>query len=71
MILAFMVALFSCNTPKKEQTTTQSDAVSEVSLGTITYSYRSLPDQSVEAILDYVVKSGLNTVELMKKRPTG
>ncbi|MEQ9220997.1 MAG: sugar phosphate isomerase/epimerase [Cyclobacteriaceae bacterium] len=65
-LLAFTITLVNCNTPKKkEQTTTSSDSAQVVSLGTITYSYRSLPDQSVEAILDYVVKSGLNTVELM------
>lgn len=36
-----------------------------VQVGTITYSYRSMPDQSLEAILDYIVKSGINSVELM------
>jgi sugar phosphate isomerase/epimerase len=36
-----------------------------VQIGTITYSYRSIPDQSLPAILDYVVQSGINSVELM------
>ena len=36
-----------------------------VTLGTITYSYRSMPDQSLEAILNYIVQSGLHSVELM------
>jgi sugar phosphate isomerase/epimerase len=36
-----------------------------VQIGAITYSYRDLPDQSLTAILDYVVKSGINSVELM------
>jgi len=36
-----------------------------VQLGTITYSYRSMPDQSIQSILDYVVHSGLSSVELM------
>lgn len=36
-----------------------------VQVGTITYSYRSLPDQSLTAILDYVVRSGVSSVELM------
>lgn len=36
-----------------------------VQIGTITYSFRSMPDQSVPAILDYVVRSGLSSVELM------
>ncbi|MDR1879425.1 MAG: sugar phosphate isomerase/epimerase [Tannerellaceae bacterium] len=36
-----------------------------VQIGTITYSYRSMPDQSLTAILDYAVRSGLSSVELM------
>lgn len=36
-----------------------------VQVGTITYSYRSMPDQSLPAILDYIVQSGINSVELM------
>ena len=36
-----------------------------VQIGTITYSYRSLPDQSAEATLRYVVDSGLSAIELM------
>ena len=36
-----------------------------VQLGTITYSYRSMPDQSAEAILGYIVDSGISAVELM------
>ena len=36
-----------------------------VQIGTITYSYRSMPDQSLPAVLNYVVQSGLSSVELM------
>lgn len=36
-----------------------------VQIGTITYSYRSMPDQSLPAILNYVVQSGLSSAELM------
>ena len=36
-----------------------------VQIGTITYSYRSMPDQSAEATLKYVVDSGISAVELM------
>ncbi len=39
--------------------------VKGVQIGTITYSYRSMPDQSLEAILGYIVKSGISSVELM------
>ncbi|MDR1456030.1 MAG: sugar phosphate isomerase/epimerase [Tannerella sp.] len=36
-----------------------------VQIGVITYSYRELPDQSLPAILDCVVKSGINSIELL------
>src|SRR6266487_5664413 len=36
-----------------------------VQVGTITYSYRSMPDQSAEATLRYVVESGISQIELM------
>src|SRR4026207_2101627 len=36
-----------------------------VQLGVITYSYRSMADQSAEATLKYVVDSGISAIELM------
>ena len=36
-----------------------------VQIGTITYSYRSMPDQSAEATLQYIVDSGISAIELM------
>ena len=36
-----------------------------VQIGTITYSYRAMPDQSAEATLKYVLDSGINAIELM------
>ena len=39
--------------------------IAGVQLGTITYSYRSMPDQSAEATLRYIVDSGINAIELM------
>lgn len=36
-----------------------------VQVGAITYSFRSLPDQSAQATLKYVVDSGLSAIELM------
>ena len=39
--------------------------VNGVNLGTITYSYRSMPDQRAEAILRYVVDSGISQIEFM------
>jgi len=39
--------------------------INGVRIGTITYSYRSMPDQSAEATLKYIVDSGISQVELM------
>lgn len=39
--------------------------INGVQLGLITYSFRSLPDQSAEATLKYVVDCGISAIELM------
>lgn len=39
--------------------------INGVQLGCITYSFRSLKDQSAEATLQYVKESGINAIELM------
>lgn len=39
--------------------------INGVQIGTITYSYRSMPDQSAEAMLKAVVDSGISAIELM------
>lgn len=39
--------------------------INGVQIGTITYSYRSMPDQSARAILQAVVDSGISAIELM------
>jgi sugar phosphate isomerase/epimerase len=36
-----------------------------VQIGVITYSYRSMPDQSAQATLKYVLDSGISAIELM------
>ncbi len=36
-----------------------------VQIGVITYSYRSMPDQSAEAYLKYITDSGVSAIELM------
>src|ERR1700754_3083328 len=36
-----------------------------VHIGTITYSYRSMADQSAEATLKYVLDSGISEIEMM------
>ena len=39
--------------------------INGVQIGTITYSYRNMPDQSAEATLKYLVDSGISAIELM------
>src|SRR4051812_49458174 len=39
--------------------------INGVQIGAITYSYRSMPDQTAEATLKYILDSGLSAVELM------
>ena len=39
--------------------------INGVQIGVITYSYRSMPDQSAEATLRYIVDSGISAIELM------
>ena len=39
--------------------------IAGIPIGTITYSYRSMKDQSAAAILKYVVDSGISQIELM------
>ena len=40
-------------------------SIGGVQIGVITYSYRSLTDQSAEATLRYVLDSGISAIELM------
>ena len=39
--------------------------INGVQIGVITYSFRSMPDQSAEATLQYVLDSGISAIELM------
>jgi len=39
--------------------------INGVNIGAISYSYRTMPDQSAEAILRYIVDSGISEVEMM------
>ncbi len=39
--------------------------INGVQVGTITYSYRSMPDQSAEATLKYLLDSGISAIEFM------
>jgi sugar phosphate isomerase/epimerase len=45
--------------------TRPNSVIDGVAIGVITYSYRSLPEQSAEATLKYIVDSGISAIELM------
>ena len=48
------------------QTTRKPNSIiNGVKIGTITYSYRQMPDQSAEALLGYLVANGISQVEIM------
>jgi sugar phosphate isomerase/epimerase len=47
------------------QTRKPNSLIDGVRVGTITYSYRSMPDQSAEATLKYLLDSGISEIELM------
>ncbi len=42
-----------------------SSLINGVQVGTITYSYRQMPDQSAEATLKYILDTGISAVEIM------
>ena len=45
--------------------TRPNSTINGVRVGAITYSYRTMPDQSAEATLRYVVDSGISQIEFM------
>jgi sugar phosphate isomerase/epimerase len=59
------VALFGGNPVAAFAQAKPNSTINGVRIGTITYSYRSMPDQSAEATLRYVVESGISQIELM------
>jgi sugar phosphate isomerase/epimerase len=61
------VALFGRSAPLfgAAQAAKPNSRFNGVQIGTITYSYRSMPDQSAEATLKYIVASGISAIELM------
>ncbi len=64
-VMAIIILTIFAFQPNVSAAGKKSSRIKEVQVGTITYSYRSMPDQSLLAVLDYVVKSGLSSVELM------
>ena len=58
ILSALLFAITGCKTVEQSKT-------NEVTLGVITYSFRSMADQSAEATLKYALESGINSLELM------
>ncbi|MEM9723799.1 MAG: sugar phosphate isomerase/epimerase [Bacteroidota bacterium] len=56
-LLGFPAILKNYNNPNS--------LIKGVQIGVITYSFRSMPDQSAEATLQYVLDSGISAIELM------
>src|SRR5581483_12230982 len=66
LALGALPAAALLNRPFAAAAATRPDSVIKgVHVGTITYSYRSMPDQSAEAILRYVLDSGISAIEFM------
>jgi sugar phosphate isomerase/epimerase len=66
--LAGLPAAVLLDTPFVASLTAQAKPNSKfngVQIGVITYSYRSMPDQSAQATLKYVLDSGISAIELM------
>ena len=63
MIIVALIAISI--QPSAAAAAKQNSKIGGVQVGTITYSYRSMPDQSLTAILNYAIQSGLSSVELM------
>ena len=51
--------------PSSAASAKQNSKFAGVQIGAITYSYRSMPDQTITGILNYAIQSGLSSVELM------
>ena len=60
VVLARSESIFGAFTQAKPNS-----LINGVQIGAITYSFRSMPDQSAEATLKYIVDSGISAVELM------
>jgi len=63
--LAILVFTFFSVQPSATASMKKGSRFGGVQIGTITYSYRSMPDQSLTGILNYSIQSGLSSVELM------
>lgn len=65
LVRVFFLVVFASFSLSPATAAKKSSKFGGVQIGAITYSYRSMPDQSLPAILGYVLESGLSSVELM------
>ena len=63
--MGLAAGLSSAFSPKLIGALKPNSKIKGVQIGTITYSYRSMPDQSAESTLKYIVDSGISAIELM------
>jgi sugar phosphate isomerase/epimerase len=63
--LSVMVLLFLSTQTNLFAASKQNSKISGVQIGTITYSFRSIPDQTLDGILNAAKEAGLSSVELM------
>ena len=62
LTLIVLMAIACCSTITAQKPDSKFGGVQ---IGAISYSFRSMPDQSLEATLDYYVQSGVSSAELM------
>ena len=65
LALAGLPAAALLETPLLALQAKPNSKIAGVQIGVITYSYRSMPDQTAEATLKYILDSGLSATELM------
>jgi len=65
LLFSILASIITCIGAQAADVAAPNSKFGGVQVGAITYSYRDMPDQSITAILDYIVKSGINSVELM------
>lgn len=63
--IALATGFISGSTARLMGTAKPNSLIKGVQIGVITYSYRSMPDQSAEATLKYCIDSGISAIELM------
>lgn len=61
-LLFVTLLMFSCSSTSSNKLNSKFGGVQ---VGAISYSFRSMPDQSIPAIIDYYVECGINSIELM------